>query len=161
MDQTTLKVGQSAPNFCLPDQNEKQVCLRDFNGKWVVLYFYPKDNTPGCTVEAMDFSRLKSQFEKNNAVVLGVSKDNCKSHQKFITGKKLTFPLLSDPETKVQKLYGVWRPKKFLGKEFLGTVRSTFLVDLQGNIAKIWDQVKVRGHGKEVLEEIEKLVSLK
>jgi peroxiredoxin Q/BCP len=157
MANISLKIAQPAPDFCLPDQNEKQVCLKDFRGQSVVLYFYPKDNTPGCTIEALDFTKLKSQFEQNNAVVIGVSKDNCKSHQKFITGKKLTIILLSDSDTKVQKQYGVWRPKKFMGKEFLGTVRSTFLIDPQGKITRIWNKVSSRGHAREVLAELEKL----
>ena len=159
MEKTSPKVGQPAPEFCLPNQSEEQVCLRDFKGKWVVLYFYPKDNTPGCTIEATDFTKLKSKFESMNAVILGVSKDNCKSHQKFITGKKLTIILLSDPATEVQKLYGAWRPKKFMGKEFLGTVRSTFLIDPQGKIARIWDGVSAKGHAQEVWEELRKLNS--
>jgi len=157
MANISLKLGPLAPEFCLPNQNEDKICLKDFRGKWVVLYFYPKDNTPGCTIEALDFTKLKSQFEQNNAVVLGVSKDNCKSHQKFITGKKLTILLLSDSNTKIQKQYGVWRPKKFMGKEFLGTIRSTFLIDPQGKISRIWDKVSAKGHAREVLVELEKL----
>ena len=157
MDKTPLKVGQTAPDFCLFNQNEESVCLKDFMGKWVVLYFYPKDNTPGCTIEAIDFTKLKSKFENLNTVILGVSKDNCNSHQKFVAGKKLTITLLSDPEAEVQKKYGVWRPKKFMGREFLGTVRSTFLIDKQGKISRIWDKVSARGHAQEVLGELEKL----
>jgi len=159
MEKTSLKVGRPAPDFCLLNQNEESVCLKDFRGKWVVIFFYPKDNTPGCTIEATDFTKLKSKFESMNAVILGVSKDNCKSHQKFITGKKLTIILLSDPATEVQKLYGAWRPKKFMGKEFLGTVRSTFLIDPQGKIARIWDGVSAKGHAQEVWEELRKLNS--
>jgi len=159
MEKTSLKVGRPAPDFCLLNQNEESVCLKDLRGKWVVLFFYPKDNTPGCTIEATDFTKLKSKFESMNAVILGVSKDNCKSHQKFITGKKLTIILLSDPATEVQKLYGAWRPKKFMGKEFLGTVRSTFLIDPQGKIARIWDGVSAKGHAQEVWEELRKLNS--
>src|SRR4030067_231499 len=154
MDKSHLKVGQLAPDFCLPNQNEESVCLKDSRGKWVVLYFYPRDNTPGCTIEAMDFTKLKSKFENLNAVILGVSKDNCNSHQKFIAGKKLTITLLSDPEAEVQKKYGVWRPKKFMGREFLGTVGSTFLINPEGKIAKIWDAVKAKGHAQDVLQEI-------
>ena len=159
MEKTSLKVGRPAPDFCLLNQNEESVCLKDFRGKWVVIFFYPKDNPPGCTIEATDFTKLKSKFESMNAVILGVSKDNCKSHQKFITGKKLTIILLSDPATEVQKLYGAWRPKKFMGKEFLGTVRSTFLIDPQGKIARIWDGVSAKGHAQEVWEELRKLDS--
>ena len=154
MANISLKIGQPAPDFCLPNQNEENICLKHFQGQWVVLYFYPKDNTPGCTIEALDFTKLKSQFEQDNAIVLGISKDDCKSHQKFITGKKLTIILLSDSDIKVQKQYGVWRPKKFMGKEFLGTVRSTFLINPEGKIAKIWDAVKAKGHAQNVLQEI-------
>jgi len=148
------KLGHGAPEFTIPDADGGNVSLSDFSGKWVVLYFYPKDNTPGCTIEAMDFSRLKNDFAARNAVVLGVSKDSCASHQKFIKTKDLTVLLLSDPEAKVQKLYGAWRPKKFMGKEFLGTVRSTFLIDPKGNISKVWDEVKAEGHAQEVLAEL-------
>lgn|SRR5574341_644857 len=157
MDNASLKIGQPAPDFCLPDQNEKLVCLKDFQGQWVVLYFYPKDNTPGCTIEALDFTKYNSKFATLNAVILGVSKDNCRSHQKFIAGKKLTITLLSDPKTDAQKLYGVWRPKKFMGKEFLGTVRSTFLIDPHGKISQIWDKVSAKGHAQQVLAELEYL----
>src|SRR4030067_2428167 len=159
MANISLKIGQPAPDFCLPNQNEENICLKHFQGQWVVVYFYPKDNTPGCTIEALDFTKLKSQFEQDNAIVLGISKDDCKSHQKFIAGKKLTITLLSDPEAEVQKKYGVWRPKKFMGKEFLGTVRSTFLIDPQGKISRIWDKVNSKGHAQEVWEELRKLNS--
>ncbi len=157
MADISLKIGQLAPDFFLPNQNEEKICLKDFRGKWVVLYFYPRDNTPGCTIEALDFTKLKPKFDSLNAVILGASKDNCKSHQKFVAGKKLTITLLSDPEVEMQKEYGVWRPKKFMGKEFLGTVRSTFLIDPQGKIARIWDKVSTRGHAQQVLAELEKL----
>ena len=157
MANISLKIGQPAPDFCLPNQNEENICLKHFQGQLVVLYFFPKDNTPGCTIEALDFTKLKSQFEQDNAIVLGISKDDCKSHQKFIAGTKLTIALLSDPDTDVQNLYGVWQPKKFLGKEFLGTVRSTFLIDPHGKITRIWDKVSTRGHAQEVLAELEKL----
>jgi len=159
MEKTSLKVGRPAPDFCLLNQNEESVCLKDFRGKWVVIFFYPKDNTPGCTIEATDFTKLNSQFEKHNALILGVSKDSSNSHQKFISGKKLAISLLSDADTSVQKQYGVWRPKKFMGKEFLGTVRSTFLIDPQGKIARIWDGVSAKGHAQEVWEELRKLNS--
>lgn len=147
-----LKEGEKAPAFTLSDTGENQLKLADYRGKWVVLYFYPRDNTPGCTIEAMDFSARKKEFEEMNAVVIGVSKDSCASHQKFTKNKKLTINLLSDPEAKVQKLYGVWSPKKFMGKEFLGTVRTTFLIDPRGNISKIWNNVRAKGHAEEVLK---------
>src|SRR3989304_5534151 len=152
-----LKLNTKAPDFEAQDQEEKRHKLTDFMGKWVVLYFYPRDNTPGCTIEAVHFTKFKSKFENLKAVILGVSKDNCNSHQKFIAGKKLTITLLSDPEAEVQKKYGVWQPKKFMGREFLGTVRSTFLIDPQGKISRIWDKVNSKGHAQEVLGELEKL----
>jgi peroxiredoxin Q/BCP len=161
MPEIKIRMGQTAPDFCLLNQEEAATCLKDLSGKWVVLYFYPKDNTPGCTTEAIDFTGLKRQFDNLNAVILGVSKDSCKSHQKFISGKELSITLLSDPHAEVQRKYGVWRPKKFMGKEFLGTVRSTFLIDPKGNIARIWDCVKVKGHAQEVLDEIKRLSSFK
>ena len=143
-----------APDFCLPDSAKKDHCLKEYKGKWVVVYFYPKDNTPGCTLEAIDFSRLKAEFIKKKAVILGISKDSCESHQKFVDRQGLTITLLSDADHKVQEKYGIWRPKVFMGREFLGTVRSTFLIDPKGKIARIWDPVSVKGHAKEVLDSI-------
>ncbi|MFH1836184.1 MAG: thioredoxin-dependent thiol peroxidase [Methanobacteriota archaeon] len=149
-----MKEGVKALDFCLKDAEGKNVCLKDYRGRWVVLYFYPKDLTPGCTLEALDFSVLKKDFEKKNAVILGVSKDSCESHQKFIDKKKLTIRLLSDPDSEVQKSYGVWRLKKFMGKEFTGTVRTTVLIDPTGKIMKVWGNVKVKGHANEVFAAI-------
>lgn len=154
---TLLKEGDKAPVFCVKNQDEKILCLEDFKGKNVILYFYPKDNTPGCSLEAMMFTKYKPEFEKENTTIIGVSKDSCESHQKFIENKNLNLTLLSDPEKDVQKLYGVWRLKKFMGKEFLGTVRTTFLIDEKGIIRKIWDKVKVKGHVEDVLESVKKL----
>jgi len=152
-----LKEGDTAPDFCMPDQNEKQVCLKDYKGKNIVLYFYPKDNTPGCSLEAMMFTKFKPEFEKNKTMILGISKDSCDSHRKFIEKKNLNLTLISDTDKEIQKKYGVWRLKKFMGKEFVGTVRSTFLIDSNGKIKKIWDKVKVQGHVEQVLDEVEKL----
>jgi peroxiredoxin Q/BCP len=157
MSKSSLTEGQKAPDFCLPDQNENSVCLKDFDGKWIVLYFYPKDNTSGCTREAQDFTSLKGDFESENAVVLGVSKDSVKSHIKFIEKKELGITLLSDEETTIHQKYDVWRTKKNYGKEYLGTVRSTFLIDTEGNIAKIWDNVRTNGHAEKVLETLKSL----
>ena len=152
-----LKEGDIAPDFCMPDQNEKKVCLKDYKGKNIVLYFYPKDNTPGCSLEAMMFTKFKSEFEKNKTTILGISKDSCDSHRKFIEKKNLNLTLISDTDKEIQKKYGVWRLKKFIGKEFVGTIRSTFLIDSNGKIKKIWDKVKVQGHVEQVLNEIKKL----
>lgn len=149
-----LKEGLKAPDFTLPDTNENSIKLSDLKGKWVVLYFYPKDLTPGCTIEAMEFSMHKKDFEKFGAIVLGVSKDSCASHQKFTDKKELKINLLSDPDARIQKLYDVWKPKKFMGREFLGTVRTTFLISPSGDIKKIWNEVKAKGHAEEVLKEL-------
>ncbi|PNX45438.1 MAG: thioredoxin-dependent thiol peroxidase [Thermoplasmata archaeon M8B2D] len=152
-----LKEGDIAPDFCMPDQNEKKVCLKDYKGNNIVLYFYPKDNTPGCSLEAMTFTKFKSEFEKNKTTILGVSKDSCDSHRKFIEKKNLNLTLISDIDKEIQKKYGVWRIKKFMGKEFVGTIRTTFLIDSNGKIKKIWDKVKVQDHAEQVLDEVKKL----
>ena len=152
-----LNEGQPAPDFTLPDHSGQLRRLTDYRGRWVVLYFYPKDNTPGCTIEALDFTRLLPEFEKAGAVILGVSKDSCTSHKKFVEKKKLGIILLSDEDTIIQKAYGVWKPKTFLGKSFLGTVRSTYLIRPDGRIARFWDGVSAKGHAEEVLAELKKL----
>jgi peroxiredoxin Q/BCP len=152
-----LSEGDMAPDFCLKNQDEEPVCLKDYKGKNVVLYFYPKDNTPGCSLEAMKFTRYKDEFEKYNTTILGVSKDSCLSHKKFIKNKNLNITLISDPEKEIQDKYGVWRLKKFMGREFMGTIRSTYLIDNNGKIVKIWDKVKVKGHVEEVLKEVKNL----
>ena len=152
-----LNEGDIAPDFCLKNQDEEDICLKDFLGRNVVLYFYPKDNTPGCSMEAMTFTRYKEEFEKINTTIVGVSKDSCDSHRKFIENKNLNITLISDENKEIQEKYGVWRLKKFMGREFMGTVRSTFLIDNKGKIIKIWDKVKVKGHVEEVLETIKHL----
>ena len=149
-----LPAGQPAPQFVLADAGEEQLRLKDLLGRWVVLYFYPRDNTPGCTLEAIDFSRLREEFAALDAVIVGVSKDSCQSHRKFAARHGLSLLLLSDPDSTVQKSFGVWRPKKFMGREFLGTVRSTFLIDPAGKIARVWDNVRAAGHADEVLAEL-------
>lgn len=154
---TKLNVDDIAPDFCLKNQDEENICLKDFKGKNVVLYFYPKDNTPGCSIEAMTFTRYKDEFENNNTTIIGVSKDSCESHRKFIKNKNLNITLISDEDKDIQEKYGVWRLKKFMGREFMGTVRSTFLIDSKGKIRRIWDKVKVKGHVEEVLNEVKKL----
>ena len=152
-----LQIGDTAPDFCLPNQDNEEVCLRDLQGSWVVLYFYPKDNTPGCTTEALDFTALKSEFEKEGAIILGVSPDSVKKHQNFIAKKELGITLLSDEDKEVLKKYGVWQLKKNFGKEYMGVVRSTFLIDPDGKIAYIWPKVKVKGHAQEVLGKLKEL----
>ena len=157
MTDLKLKVGDSAPDFCLKDQDEKKVCLKDYKGKNVILYFYPKDNTPGCSIEAMMFTKYKPEFEKLNTTILGVSKDSCQSHKKFIEKKNLNLTLISDEDKEIHDKYGVWRLKKFMGKEFMGTIRTTFLINSEGKIEKIWDKVKVKDHVEEVLGTVKGL----
>lgn len=159
MSNNSLTEGQKAPDFCLPDQNDNEVCLKDFTGKWLVLYFYPRDNTSGCTKEAQDFTALKHDFEAEGAAILGVSKDSVKSHIRFIEKKELEITLLSDEDTSVHQKYDVWRTKKNYGKEYLGTVRSTFLIDTEGNIARIWDNVRTKGHVEKVLGTLKDIKS--
>lgn len=157
MNETKLKIGDIAPDFCMPNQDEEDVCLNNYRGKNVIVYFYPKDNTPGCSIEAMTFTKFKDEFEKSNTTILGISKDSCASHKKFIENKNLNLTLISDEDKEIQKKYGVWRMKKFMGRESMGTVRSTFLIDSSGKIKKIWDGVKVKGHVEEVLNEVKNL----
>ncbi|MCB0275264.1 MAG: peroxiredoxin [Calditrichaeota bacterium] len=149
-----LVVGKPAPVFQLNDAAETPVALKDFRGKWVVLYFYPKDNTESCTVEALDFSALEADFAERNAVVLGISPDSCASHRRFIAKKSLRVKLLSDPEKKSLKAYGVWQEKSMFGKKYMGVVRSTVLVDPSGKIRRIWENVRVKGHAQAVLDSL-------
>jgi len=146
-----VEAGSIAPPFRLPDQDEAPVELASLRGKQVVLYFYPKDATPGCTVEACDFRDNFRRIAAKGAVVIGVSRDSAKSHRSFREKKSLPFPLLVDAEAEVCKLYGVWQLKKFMGREFMGIVRSTFLIDPKGLVARVWSPVSVKGHVEEVL----------
>jgi peroxiredoxin Q/BCP len=147
-----ISIGLIVPNFCLPNQDGETVCLESFRGKWVVLYFYPKDNTKGCTLEALDFTLNKGAFEDLGAVVLGVSPDSVKSHKNFCQKHDLTITLLSDPKQEALKMYGVWQLKKMYGREFHGVVRSTFLIDPEGKLAHEWRKVRVKGHVEAVKE---------
>jgi peroxiredoxin Q/BCP len=149
-----LKAGDTAPSFTLPSSDGSEVSLSDFKGKKVVLYFYPKDDTPGCTTEACSFRDDLSAFKRKGAVVLGISVDGIESHKKFVGKYSLQFPLLSDEEKRVVKAYGVWKEKSLYGRKYLGTVRTTFIIDEQGKIAHIFPKVKVDGHTKAVLEEL-------
>jgi peroxiredoxin Q/BCP len=153
-----IKVGQKAPDFCLPNQDNEEICLRDFQGSWIVLYFYPKDNTPGCTAEAVDFSSNLEEFNKLGATVIGVSPDSVKKHQNFIKNKSLKIMLLSDTEKEVCSLFGVWRLKKNFGREYMGVVRSTFLINPDGVVAHKWENVRVKGHIEAVLKRLKELV---
>lgn len=152
-----LKEGDIAPDFCLPDQDGNERCLREFRGRWVVLYFYPKDNTSGCTREALEFSSLIEEFENLNSVVVGVSPDSPRSHKNFIQKHGLKVTLLSDKDHEVLEKYGVWQLKKRCGRESYGVVRTTFLISPTGKIEKVWENVKVDGHAENVKCEIENL----
>ena len=148
-----LKEGSKAPEFTLPSSAGKEISLKDYKGKnRVVLYFYPKDDTPGCTVEACAFRDNLKKIQNTDAVVLGVSPDDAKSHDKFIEKFKLPFTLLSDTEKKVCNAYGVWVKKSMYGKEYMGVARSTFIIGKDGKIEKIYEKVKPEGHAEEVLD---------
>ena len=149
-----LQPGQKAPVFSLKDDSGNEVSLTDFKGKKVVLFFYPKDNTSGCTTEACDFRDNLSKIGKSKAVVLGLSADSVESHQKFKAKQSLNFPLLSDPDHKALNAYGVWQEKSLYGRKFMGIVRSTFLIDENGKISKVFTKVKVAGHVDEVLASL-------
>jgi thioredoxin-dependent peroxiredoxin len=158
---TTLKTGDMAPDFALEDADGKLWRLSDTAGRWRVLYFYPKDNTSGCTTEALDFTSLLSDFAGTGALVIGVSADSTSSHRKFIQKHGLEVTLLSDPEHHVLENYGVWTKKKMAGREYMGIVRSTFLIGPDGVIRKIWPRVSVKGHAAAVLQAVSELVSEK
>ncbi len=147
-----------AIDFKLASTNKLNYSLKDSAGKYIVLYFYPKDDTPGCTIETNDFNKLWSKFKKLDCEIYGISKDSLKSHEKFKEKYKIKFDLLSDEEIKVIKKYKVWKKKKFMGREFMGIVRTTFLIDKKGKILKIWNNVKVKDHAKEVLKTLEDII---
>ena len=149
-----MKINSKAPLFKLNSTDGEIYSLKDSIGKYVVLYFYPKDDTPGCTIETNDFNKLLPKLKKLNCDVFGISKDNLKSHYKFKEKYKIKFDLLADDEIKIVKSYKVWVKKKFMGREFMGIIRSTFLIDPKGTIVKIWDNVKVKGHAEEVIETL-------
>jgi thioredoxin-dependent peroxiredoxin len=153
-----MNIGQSAPTFTAPDRDGKDISLEDFQGRWLVLYFYPKDNTPGCTTQAIEFTAKLPEFTALDAQVVGISPDSIASHGKFIDKQKLGIMLLSDPEHQIAESYSVWQLKKFMGKEYMGIVRSTFLIDPSGKIVKIWSSVKVKNHVDAVLQELRLLV---
>jgi peroxiredoxin Q/BCP len=152
--------GQVAPGFTLPDQNGAPVSLADFLGKQVIVYFYPKDNTPGCTKQAIGFTQLQDQFSALNTQILGVSPDGANAHQKFIGLYDITYPLLSDPDKTLMSEYGAWGKKMMYGKEVTGTIRSTVWVDEQGVVVKHWKKVpKAADHPMKVLEQIKARVA--
>ena len=159
VERKKLEVGAKAPAFMLPNQDGRDVNLSDLDGQWVVLYFYPKDDTPGCTVEACDFTAGIKQFEDLNANVLGVSPDSPESHQKFIKKHNLTIELLSDVDRKVLVTYGAWGTKKLYGRESEGVIRSTVLIDPNGKIAYYWPNVKAKGHAEQVRKKLAELAA--
>jgi thioredoxin-dependent peroxiredoxin len=152
-----IETGKKAPDFTLAADDGTRVKLSGLAGKPVVLYFYPRDNTPGCTREACAFRDRKSQLKKLGAVVLGVSPDNVASHEKFRDKFQLNFPLLADADHKVAEKYGAWREKNLYGKKSMGIQRSTFLIDAQGKVARVWKKVNVDGHDEEVIAALEEL----
>ena len=151
------QIGQKAPDFNLQDENGDLVSLSTFNDKNIILYFYPKDSTPGCTKESIAFSGLKDEFESLDTVILGASKDSVKKHQNFIKKYDLTVKLLVDDKGTLCEDYGVWVMKKLYGREFMGIERATFLIGKDGTIKNIWRNVKVNGHTEEVLEAVKSL----
>ena len=152
-----LKINSKAPLFTAVSTSKNNYSLKDSFGKYVVLYFYPKDNTPGCTIETNDFNKLLSKFNKLNCEVYGISKDSLDNHFKFKDKYKIKFDLLADEDLKLLKKYKVWGKKKFMGREFMGTIRSTYLIDKKGLIIKAWENVKVKDHAKEVLETLKSI----
>ncbi|MGK7958868.1 MAG: thioredoxin-dependent thiol peroxidase [Crocosphaera sp.] len=152
-----LEIGQNAPHFTLNNSKGKMIKLEDMLGQWLVLYFYPKDNTPGCTTEAQDFTQLTPEFEKLSAKIVGISPDSEKSHCKFIDKYNLSVELLCDTDHKIAEAYGVWGLKKFMGKEYMGIIRSTFIINLEGNIAYIWRNLRVKNHAAKVLNQLQEL----
>jgi peroxiredoxin Q/BCP len=146
-----IEAGKAAPDFTLQDQHGREHRLKDYRGRWVVLYFYPKDATSGCTTQACQFRDAAAQYAKIGAVVLGVSPDDVKSHERFARKHALPFSLLADPDRKVCTRYGVWQEKSMYGRKYMGVVRTTYLIDPEGKVAHRWDKVKVAGHDQEVL----------
>lgn len=149
-----LKLGSKAPVFSLLNQDEKMISLSDYKGKWLVLYFYPKDDTSGCTVEACEFTNEFKEFEKLDAVILGCSPDSPEKHQKFIAKYKLKIDLLCDPEHHTLEAYNAWGEKSMYGKKYMGVIRSTYLINPQGDIAAMWPKVSVKGHVAEVKNKL-------
>ncbi len=152
------ETGDKAPDFVLQNAEEQEIRLSDLVGKWITLYFYPKDNTSGCTLEAVNFTNALDEFKKLGGIIIGISPDSCQSHRNFKAKHDLKVVLLSDPDKSIIKRYGVWALKKMYGKEYYGVERSTFLIDPDGKIAHAWRKVKVKGHVEEVKEKLRELV---
>lgn len=154
-----MEINHKAPSFCLKNPQQAKVCLKDIDEEWIVLYFYPKDNTPGCTTEAIDFSNLSKDFHEENCKIIGISPDTCESHSKFIEKKNLQIMLLADPDKKTLQKFGVWQLKKMYGKEYMGVIRTTFLLDEKRKIRYIWNKVKVKDHANIVFKKLLELKS--
>ncbi|MFP4051715.1 MAG: peroxiredoxin [Thermoplasmata archaeon] len=157
MSEESVNIGEEAPSFCLLDENGEEVCLYDYEGRWLILYFYPKDNTPGCTLEAQNFTEALDDFKDMDAEVVGVSPDDVETHEKFKQLKDLDIKLLSDSEHGVLEEYGVWKPKKMFDNEYFGVIRSTFIINPDSKISHKWEKVKVRGHVDEVKRKLAEL----
>jgi len=150
----TLKKGDLAPLFSLQDEKGQEVSLADYKVQYIILYFYPKDNTKGCTTEAIDFSELIEKFKQKDTVVIGISTDSSESHAKFIAKQNLKIKLLSDKDHEVMEKYGIWKLKKIYGREYMGVVRTTFLINPDGKIVEIWNNVRVKEHATKVLSRL-------
>jgi len=157
MTQRTIGEGHDAPGFELETDTQGSIRLEDFRGKWVVLYFYPKDNTSGCTTEAKDFTALKDEFDGAGAAIIGISPDTVRKHANFRARHDLGIILAADPERKAIEAYGTWKEKSMYGRKYMGVERSTFLIDPQGKIARLWRKVRVKRHAREVLETLRDL----
>jgi len=154
-----LEVGDTVPDFCSINQDEEEICFRDIRGRWIVLYFYPKDNTKGCTLEAIDFTDSLDEFNSLDTTILGVSPDSPKRHRNFIEKQGLKITLLADEDKNLANLFGVWRLKRSYGREYMGIVRSTFIISPDGKIAHRWSSVRVKGHVEKVKERLSELIS--
>jgi len=154
-----VEKNQKAPEFCLPNQDNETLCIKDLAGKWIILYFYPKDMTSGCTKEALAFSDLLEEFDKLGAIIIGISPDGPEKHQKFIAKNNLKITLLSDETKETLKIYDAWGKKKMYGKEYEGVIRSTFIIDPDLNIVEIWRKVRVKGHVEAVKDRLAELIS--
>lgn len=152
-----VQVGQKIPEFCLPNQDDVEICSRDLTGKWLILYFYPKDSTPGCTTEACEFTEAAPDFSDLDAAIIGVSADSTKRHRNFIEKQNLGITLLSDESTEMMQEYGVWQLKKNYGKEYMGIVRTTLIIDPEGVIQEVYEKVRVKDHVAKVQARLQEL----
>jgi len=155
-----IKIDDKAPEFCLPNQDDVEICFRDIKGKWIVLYFYPRDNTPGCTTEACEFTQAAPDFSSLDTIIFGVSADTTKKHRNFIEKQDLGITLLSDVDTNMMQEYGVWQMKKNYGKEYMGIVRTTLIINPEGIVKAVFENVRVKEHVAKVQVELERLQTL-